>query len=649
MTISSYKNPFIECTARDMSYEEVFRFWCSPFGCYRLDEGQLFSSHTPLIIEGARGSGKTMILKYLSYFCQKEVALDKKEEDVVGYICKKGGIGFYYRYNAHFDKLIHDLSCSDEVKKELFCYYYDLFLSLEILNVLEDIQKNLYVDPKEMDLLADRICSALALEDRDIKNMKETISEWTYEIDEWIRNYKYYSGSEERLKNMIHGSDMVRKLCNCIKSCISRFKNVELLILIDEYENVKYFQEITNTWIRRVDSLSACSYRIGTRPQGISTYNTEFSEEIRDGRDFILCPLNCVNMKSYKEFIKEVTFRRLNKIEFFKENSLTDITRILGTRENFDDEASRIVQNKERDIFDKLHIPENVIDYLWCEGHPLMQMMNIVWYLRGKQQEMIQKAQNADLSGTADKYSEDTVLKEAHKYKLDYSGKYRLQLLCVLCGLYKVSKSYYSFNTFAYLSTGVVNDFISLCRNTFYHLDNMDLEDLLEGKTISVRIQTKGAEDTANEQLNQIQVTDEFGSEMYNFAMNIGYEFEIMHKDIQSKYPETTQFAFENEAEIDADKRIKAIKDCMIKWGVIQKKSRRQRISIGMKKGNLYNLNKIFMLIFNMSYRTRGGFNYVLKKSMFESLLGDKNQGNDEEETDDGFRQMNLFEEGFVQ
>lgn len=55
MTISSYKNPFIECTARDMSYEEVFRFWCSPFGCYRLDEGQLFSSHTPLIIEGARG------------------------------------------------------------------------------------------------------------------------------------------------------------------------------------------------------------------------------------------------------------------------------------------------------------------------------------------------------------------------------------------------------------------------------------------------------------------------------------------------------------------------------------------------------------------------------------------------------------------
>ena len=649
MTISSYKNPFIECTARDMSHEEVFRFWCSPFGCYRLDEGQLFSSHTPLIIEGARGSGKTMILKYLSYFCQKEVALDKKEEDVVGYICKKGGIGFYYRYNAHFDKLIHDLSCSDEVKKELFCYYYDLFLSLEILNVLEDIQKNLYVDPKEMDLLADRICSALALEDRDIKNMKETISEWTYEIDEWIRNYKYYSGSEERLKNMIHGSDMVRKLCNCIKSCISRFKNVELLILIDEYENVKYFQEITNTWIRRVDSLSACSYRIGTRPQGISTYNTEFSEEIRDGRDFILCPLNCVNMKSYKEFIKEVTFRRLNKIEFFKENSLTDITRILGTRENFDDEASRIVQNKERDIFDKLHIPENVIDYLWCEGHPLMQMMNIVWYLRGKQPEMIQKAQNAYLSGTADKYSEDTVLKEAHKYKLDYSGKYRLQLLCVLCGLYKVSKSYYSFNTFAYLSTGVVNDFISLCRNTFYHLDNMDLEDLLEGKTISVRIQTKGAEDTANEQLNQIQVTDEFGSEMYNFAMNIGYEFEIMHKDIQSKYPETTQFAFENEAEIDADKRIKAIKDCMIKWGVIQKKSRRQRISIGMKKGNLYNLNKIFMPIFNMSYRTRGGFNYVLKKSMFESLLGDKNQGNDEEETDDGFRQMNLFEEGFVQ
>lgn len=643
---NTYKNPFIECTARDMSYEEVFHFWCSPFGYYRLDEGQLFSSHTPLVIEGARGSGKTMILKYLSYFCQKEIALDKNEDDIVGYICKKGGIGFYYRYSAHFDELINNLLCSDETKKVLFCYYYELFLSLEILNVLEDIQINSYIDLMEMNNLTKRICSVFAVKNKDIKDVKEIVSEWTNEIDTWIRNYKYYPDSEDNLKSIIHVSDIVRRICDCIKICVPRFKNIELLILIDEYENVKSFQNITNTWIRRVDNFLPYSYRIGTRPHGISTYNTEFSEEIRDGRDFVLCPLICRNMSNYKNFVKEVTSRRLNKIEFFKENNLTDITKILGLREKFDEEAFRIVQNKENDIFDKLCISESVRDYLKCEESPLMQMLNILWYLRGKLPEDIKKAQQAYTSGNADKYSENKVFRDAHKYKLDYSDKYRLQLLCVLCGLYKVPKLYYSFNTFAYLSTGVVNDFISLCRNTFYHLDSIDLDELIEGKIIPIKIQTKGAEDTANEQLNQIQVTDEYGNEMYNFAINIGNVFEKMHKDIKSKYPETTQFAFENEAEIDADKRIKSIKECMIKWGVIQKKPRRQRMSIGMKKGTIYNLNKVFIPIFNMSYRTRGGYNYIITKSDFKLLIGDTE--NEDNDLNDGFRQINLFEGGDV-
>lgn len=647
MTNNTYKNPFVQCTARDMSYEDVFTFWCSPFGHYKVDEEQLFSSHTPLIIEGARGSGKTMILKYLSYFCQKEIAMDKGEANIIDYICRKGGIGFYYRYNASFDKIIYNLLCSEHTKKELFCYYYELFLSLEILNVLEDIQFNSYVDSDEMEILSCKISSMFGEEVKGFKEIRDIIKEWTNEIDNWIRKYKYFSNSEDRLRDLIHGYDIVSKLCDCIKSCISKFKNIEFLILIDEYEHVKYFQKITNTWIRKVDNYSSYSYRIGMRPNGIETYDTEFSEEIRNGRDFILCPLCCEDMSSYKKFIIEVTSRRLSQITFFEKNNLTDITKILGLRENFDEEAARIVQNKEGDIFDKLHIAEAVRGFLKCDRSPLMQMLNIVWYKRGKQPELIRDALNAYLSGKADKYSSDLVLREAYKYKLDYADKYRLQLLCVLCGQYKVAKEYYSFNTFVYLSAGVVNDFISLCRNTFYHLDEIDLDELIEGKTIPIKIQTRGAEDTANEQLNQIQVTDEYGSEMYNFAMNIGTVFEKMHKDVNSKYPETTQFAFENEAEIDADNRMHSIKNCMIKWGVIQKKARRQRLSIGeQKKGNIYSLNKVFIPIFNMSYRTRGGYNYIINKSRFDALIKGTKGGQDVDNGDDEFRQMNLFEGG---
>ena len=61
-------NPFVECTSRDMSFKEVFQYWCNPFTCYAIDYNTLTKSTTPIIVEGPRGSGKTMILKYISYF-----------------------------------------------------------------------------------------------------------------------------------------------------------------------------------------------------------------------------------------------------------------------------------------------------------------------------------------------------------------------------------------------------------------------------------------------------------------------------------------------------------------------------------------------------------------------------------------------------
>ena len=59
----------------------------------------------------------------------------------------------------------------------------------------------------------------------------------------------------------------------------------------------------------------------------------------------------------------------------------------------------------------------------------------------------------------------------------------------------------------------------------------------------------------------------------------------------------------------------------MIKWGVIEKKHNLQRISIGRRKGDLYYLNRLLAPIFGISYRTRGGYNFVIKTNTFEQML----------------------------
>ena len=55
-------NPFVECTSRDMIFKDVSQYWCDPFACYAIDYNTLTRSTTPVIVEGPRGSGKTMIL-----------------------------------------------------------------------------------------------------------------------------------------------------------------------------------------------------------------------------------------------------------------------------------------------------------------------------------------------------------------------------------------------------------------------------------------------------------------------------------------------------------------------------------------------------------------------------------------------------------
>ena len=86
----------------------------------------------------------------------------------------------------------------------------------------------------------------------------------------------------------------------------------------------------------------------------------------------------------------------------------------------------------------------------------------------------------------------------------------------------------------------------------------------------------------------------------------------IEFRFIYAKYPETNQFAFENEIEIESRPLLKEVRNSLIKWGVIIKRPRIQSISIGRRKGTLYYLNRMFSPIFGISFRTRGGYNFVI-------------------------------------
>lgn len=105
-----FNNPFVECTARDMEYKDVVTYWCQPYEYYAgLNENALSRNTTPIFIEGARGSGKTMILKHLSYFCQRD---EYNRDELLQMFAEHGSLGIYYRFKNDFGKLLAALNCS---------------------------------------------------------------------------------------------------------------------------------------------------------------------------------------------------------------------------------------------------------------------------------------------------------------------------------------------------------------------------------------------------------------------------------------------------------------------------------------------------------------------------------------------------------
>ena len=212
--------------------------------------------------------------------------------------------------------------------------------------------------------------------------------------------------------------------------------------------------------------------------------------------------------------------------------------------------------------------------------------------------------------------------KDIKKYRLDYSGKYRLTLLYILLTVYGERKQYYSFNTFLKLSSGSINDFISLCRNTFKHMNDSMLEDLKDGKPICRQIQTFAAVDTAEDQRRKIAMSSNNGNKLYTFIDSMGSIFEEYHRDLWGKYPETNQFAFADENEIRNDSELNYYLIELINSGAIIRKNKRQLKSVGnTARGELYLLNRIFAPIYQYSYRTRGGFNPIISKQNFNLML----------------------------
>ncbi len=323
-----FRNPFVDCTARDMKYGEVSQFWCNSFEVYNLNENEFYSSHTPIIIEGARGTGKTMILKYLSYFVQKKFVSNDSREELFERL-RRTGVGIYFRYKSDFCNLFEELNCTKQQRDVIFQSYYQVYLLRELFDVLADIYG---ADGKICKRHKATFDSILHIRVDTYCELGDGIRSIINEFDNRVNNSQYYNDCGELVRFVSFYSDSFNKVIKSIHDYWDDWKNIVFIVLLDEYENAYNFQTIINTYLKQNDDSSPLTYRVGMRPGGMDVNNATniAGERLQIDRDFLLRKLIFADRNGYKQFAKKVAEQRLNRISEYRNNGLTDIEKLLG-------------------------------------------------------------------------------------------------------------------------------------------------------------------------------------------------------------------------------------------------------------------------------------------------------------------------------
>ena len=370
---SSYRNPFTDYHANQIDVQSLLDYWCDPFSVFSAagpSERDVYRENGPMVFIGGRGSGKTMFLRYFSHEVQR-LRFEQESNgssNFIDYLNERGGVGVYIRFDGAALKSFEGPNLTDDVWRNLFVQYFELFLAREFLFALKTIGE---MEPSLEGSLPEvlkGIGSALGC-NRELSDLDKMVSEVNDRLSE-LSNFRGTIGFQPDAVFRPTKSFVSQELSFAIPSLVrNSFPRLDpetkFLILIDEFENFSAPQQrILNTLIKF--STPNLTFRIGMRRNGWRTFATvnddDFIKEGRDYEEFVFEEILHSKNSGYQGFLLEIARRRLERIPYYWEHQITDIKEFLGAKEDLEAEARQIVDDKPSkiDSFFKSKFPKSL-------------------------------------------------------------------------------------------------------------------------------------------------------------------------------------------------------------------------------------------------------------------------------------------------
>lgn len=628
--VISYKNPFDDYNANVLAPDLIMQYWCTPFSTGALkefDEAKFFSEKMPIVLQGSRGSGKTTILKYFSFPVQCERAA-QSGIPIIEQLKNDSGVGFYLRCDDSFLNMFQTVFSASVKDTWQLCFkhYLELFFAKNIINMLCKID------------FANCISEATFIQELRLTQFDKFLSFST------LKELEYYLDSEIKYLNKFKNEALFTKatfspkhiwdfyelsglLIEVIQKHISDLSKINFLLLVDEFENLPIdLQKMFNTMIKFCKP--GMSMRIGRRSENIVTTATVNSVEyLREGNDYRLIVLDFQgqDIQDLKPHLLGIAEKRLVAFEGIK--IPTDLSKILGDKEDLDAECDRIVSNRTTHLDILLRenprcadekLRQQVIQIISYPQNRIAETLCALWVSRSQENEDLLTSAHVAAEAMRSQFEKtEHPLKE--KFANDYNNKYRYALTVFICAAYRKDKAYYSFNTLCYLSEGNARTFINLCKAIISDAIFYERKNFITTGRISIESQCRAIRGYSISEFNSVCSIIQNGKSIKDLILGIGNVFSEYHKDKLVRYPETTQFSFPPENLSESSKEIINIAES---WALINRRKETQRLSAGVgQEGYLYSINRVFSPIFNISYRIRGGVNVVFSAEDIDKMI----------------------------
>lgn len=528
-------NPFALIRSEYITADETWRNFVDPAGTIMQD----MDSFMPLLVTGARGSGKTMLARRFSLEVQlaEHRATDRpiKPNDFPR-------IGLYLRPDADF---LHSFNQCDETLRNdfdhLFAQFFDILVIRKALNALVSLG-GLAQWCDEAELLQ-ALCAEFGQFDVTMLGLPDFLDF----METQIQRIRFYLNNPSRQHRpvFIQPNALMKLLTERLRRA-GHFNGHHFVVLVDEYENyADYQQRIVNTRLKQSRREDGVTYRLFMRSGGLRTRETlapgQLIEETHDYREHALDQE--MDFEAFKGYVLAVANRHLGQHPYFQKRALTRLDDMLQELSP-EEEARQLAGGRRAPPLDEWvnkHYPQhaaNILGWMETEQEPLRQATAIVILNQGKPVDKVL-----------------TAFRTQSKDAKDWYHNYSRGALHWLCRLYHQEKRYAGINQVVGLSGNTIRVFLDFCHSIFAEWQEAADASL----PISYAVQNAAIRRQVGIFRENLRSADHSPREVNNLCERLGRLFEAKHKSPKQSEPEVNHFAIPR---LDEDEQCKQLE----KW-----------------------------------------------------------------------------------